>query len=97
MPFAQHNQEETDARELAKALLAALGAPADHPSLRWAETAYRAVLDGQSCAMLKETPDLDAIVGTAEQEDTPLVLRGTAAEPLLYLRHMEELLSLIHI
>lgn len=91
MPFAQHNQEEADARELAKALLAALGAPADHPSLRWAETAYRAVLDGQSCATLKEAPDLDAIVGAADQKDTPLVLRGTAAEPLLYLRHMDEL------
>jgi exodeoxyribonuclease V alpha subunit len=84
-------QEATDARELALALLSALGLPPDHASFAWAETAYRAVLDGQSCAMLKASPGLDAIVGTVDQQDTPLVLRGTAAEPLLYLRHMDEL------
>ena len=91
MPIAHHNQEETDAQELAKALLAALGAPADHPSLKWAETAYRAVLDGQSCAELKEVPALDLIVGTFDQLETPLVLRASGPKPLLYLRHMEEL------
>ena len=29
MSFVPHNQEETDARELAQSLLSALGAPAD--------------------------------------------------------------------
>jgi len=84
-------QEATDARELALALLSALGLPPEHASFTWAEIAYRAVLDGQSCAMLKTSPGLDAIVGTVDHQDTPLVLRGTAAEPLLYLRHMDEL------
>jgi len=91
MSFVPIKQEETDARELASALISALGLPADHGSVKWAEIAYRAVLDGQSCAMLKTSPDLDAIVGTFDQKDTPLVLRGSSAEPLLYLRHMDEL------
>ena len=91
MSFIPHNQEETDARELASALLSALGLPEDHPSFKWVEIAYRAVLDGQSCAMLKEAPALDLVVGTFDQPETPLVLRGSAPDALLYLRHMEEL------
>jgi len=93
MPFVPPNQEETDARELARALLSALHLPADHPSLKWAERAYRSVLDGQSCAILTaaEAPALDAIIGAPDQTATPLVLRRSADEALLYLRHMDEL------
>ena len=93
MSFVPHNQEATDARELARALLTALGLSESHPSFKWAERAYRAVLDGQSCSMLDkdESPVLDAIVGTFDQAETPLVLRGSAPDALLYLRHMDEL------
>lgn len=92
MPLLSSKQEETDAHELAKALLSALGLPPEHGSLRWAEIAYRAVLDGQSCAMLTGVPPgLDAIVGQPDQLQTPLVLRDADTKPLLYLRHMDEL------
>jgi exodeoxyribonuclease V alpha subunit len=93
MPFVPPNQEETDARELARALLSALALPADHASLKWAERAYRTVLDGQSCAILPaaEAPAMDAVVGPPDQIQTPLVLRRSADEALLYLRHMDEL------
>ena len=84
-------QEVVDAKELAAALVAALGLPADHPSAHWAETAYQAVLDGQSCHPVKLVPAFDEIVGRPEDPETPLVLRTTGSSALLYLRHMDEM------
>ncbi len=87
-------QEIVDAQDLAAALIAALKLPEGDPSLNsesWVKLAYEAVLDGQSCKVLKEVPAFDKVVGRPEDQDAPLVLRPTAGGALLYLRHMFEL------
>lgn len=87
-----HLDEQAVASDLALALLAALGQPADHPELPLVAAAYAAVLNGQSCVELAKAPARGVLIGDPDATDTPLVVRpDDKGGALLYLRRMDEL------